>query len=75
MKNEIKMTLREIKNYVKIGRAIDLTNAPENQIPSNYERIAYSTDVYGVNGVLIEDTETKQLYAVTSRSTNLFRII
>lgn len=33
--------------------------------------MGYSTGVYGINGGLVEDAETGQLYAIIGRSSNL----
>lgn len=66
---------KELKDLVRTGAAIDITTAPEDQIPAHFDRIGYSTGTYGVNGGLIQDRETGNLYAVTARSTNIFRIM
>lgn len=68
-----KTTLKEIRNAVRLGLAVDITSAAE--VPTNYEKIAYSVGVYGLNGCLIQDRTTGEMYAVTARSTNLFILI
>lgn len=68
----IKMTQRELKNMVKSGRAIDVTNAcKQSAIPESYTQIGYSRGVYGCNGMLLQG-ESGQLYAVTQRSTAIY---
>ena len=71
----MKTTLREIRAFVKDGRAVDITTAPEADIPTCKTCIAYSVGTYGVNGCVVRDTNTGKLYAVTARTTNLFRVI
>lgn len=36
------------------------------------EKVGYSSGVYGINGGLVEDTETGTLYAIIGRCSNLF---
>ena len=67
-----KMTLKEIKRLVKLGAALDITAADISNIKS-YEKIGYSVGVYGINGGLIRDNNGN-LYAITARNSNLFRI-
>lgn len=69
-----KYTQRELKNLVAIGAAVDLTNAPAEQIPAYYERIGYSAGIYGINGGLIQDPKTGKLYAITARNSMLARV-
>lgn len=68
----IKTTQRDLKNLVKSGRAIDVTNAgKKNAIPESYTQIGYSSGVYGCNGMLLQG-ESGQLYAVTQRTTAIY---
>lgn len=68
----IKTTQRELKNMVKSGRAIDVTNAGKRSaIPESYTQIGYSSGVYGCNGMLLQG-ESGQLYAVTQRTTAIY---
>lgn len=68
----IKTTKRELKQMVKSGRAIDVTNAKgRNEIPENYRQIAYSSGVYGCTGMLLQG-ESGQLYAVTDRTSAIY---
>lgn len=66
-----KTTQREIRRYISTGVAIDVTTAQE--LPKCYDKVAYSSGVYGINGGLYKDG-SGNLYAITARSTNLFRI-
>lgn len=68
----IKTTKRELKQMVKSGRAIDVTNAQgRSEIPENYRQIAYSSGVYGCTGMLLQG-ESGQLYAVTDRTSAIY---
>lgn len=56
-----KYTLRELKNLVRCGMAHDLTNAPAAEVKEQWkhcEKIGYSSGIYGINGGLIQNTET-----------------
>ena len=66
-----KTTLKEIKRLIKNGTAQDLTSGKE--IPRSYNKIAYSFGIYGINGGIIEDSDGN-LYGITGRTANLFRI-
>ena len=66
------MTQKELKNLVKSGRAIDVTNADSRSaIPESYSRIGYSSGLYGCNGMLLQGV-SGQLYAVTQRTTAIY---
>lgn len=68
-----KYTLKEIKNLVALGAAVDITNAPFNL--GTYRRldpIGVSRGKYGMNGGLLRDNENGQLCAITSRNSALF---
>lgn len=69
-----KYTQKELKNLVAIGAAVDLTNAPADEIPAYYDRIGYSSGIYGINGGLIQDPKTGKLYAICARNTMLARV-
>lgn len=69
----IKMKQSEIKNFVKTGAAKDVTTGDITKIKESVTCIGYSTGVYGINGGLFKGDKSKKLYAITSRSTNLFR--
>ena len=67
-----KLTQKELRRLVKIGAAIDVTNASNSSaVPENYSQIGYSAGIYGCNGMLLQG-ESGQLYAVTSRTTAIY---
>lgn len=64
-----KYTIRQLKELVKIGAAIDVTDAiSTTAIPEWYDKIGYSRGINGINGLLMRGKSGK-LYAITSRST------
>ena len=74
-----KYTQRELKNLVAIGAAQDITTYSFEKMNEflhshNFDKIGYSSGVYGLNGGLIQNTETGEYYAITARNSNLFRI-
>lgn len=72
-----KYTLRELKNLVRCGMAHDLTNSTDAEVMEQWrhgEKVGYSSGIYGINGGLIQNTETGDFYAITTRNSNLFRI-
>lgn len=70
-----KITQREIKNGVRAGYFIDITTARGKDLPnySDVDAIAYSVGVYGINGGLLRNRQTGEVYAITCRASNLFR--
>ena len=71
----VKVTQKEIKRLVQIGAAIDVTNVDVPDPKGYFENLMWSQGVYGANGVVAKDTGDGTLYAVTSRSSNLFRLL
>ena len=72
-----KYTLRELKGLIRCGIAHDLTNATAAEVMEQWEhgeKVGYSSGTYGINGGLIQNTETGEYYAITSRNSNLFQI-
>ena len=69
-----KYTQKELRQLVRLGVAEDYTRKPAEYIYTlrRLEKVGYSSGVYGLNGGLVEDTETGQLYAIIGRCTNLF---
>lgn len=64
-----KYTTRQLKELVKIGAAINVTDAiSTTAIPEWYDKIGYSRGINGINGLLMRGKSGK-LYAITSRST------
>lgn len=66
--------LKELRDPVRLGVAEDYTNKPSEYIYTlrRLEKVGFSSGVYGINGGLVEDTETGQLYAIVGRCANLF---
>ena len=67
------MKQKEIKTLVKLGAAVDITT--EEGTLEKYKRldpIAVSRGKYGMNGGLLKDNQTGELYAITARSSTLF---
>lgn len=68
---EHKTTQREIKRLIKVGAAIELTDAKTINA-GRLEVVALSFGVYGMNGGLFRDYESGQLYAIPCRNSILF---
>lgn len=71
-----KYTQKELKNLAKIGAAQDLTGYSFQQMNDflhahKLDKIGYSSGVYGINGGLLQDTESGSLYVITARNTAL----
>lgn len=66
-----KTTLKAIKEFINSGIAQDVTRAQE--LPSCYEKLFYSVGMYGISGGIYKDLNGN-LYAITARNSNLFRI-
>ncbi len=64
-----KYTTRQLKELVKTGAAIDITDTiSRTAVPEQYDIIGRSKGNYGINGLLMRGKSGK-LYAITSRST------
>ena len=70
----MKYTQKQLRELVRLGCAEDYTNKPSEYIYTlrRLEKVGYSSGVYGINGGLVEDTETGALYAIIGRCSNLF---
>lgn len=67
-------TKKELREYVRLGLAVDLTEAEPEKIPAHYEKVGYSRGVYGLNGGLIWDRVNGGFYVILARCSNLFRV-
>lgn len=69
-----KYTQKELRQLVQLGVAEDYTNKPADYMYTlrRLDKVGYSSGIYGINGGLVKDTETGQLYAVIGRCSNLF---
>lgn len=70
-----KYTQRELKELVRTGAAVDITNHStalyENLLvqEKDIERLGYSSGINGINGGLIRGKKTGTLYTITARTT------
>lgn len=68
-----KYTQKELKYYVSMGLAVDITTAhTPDAIPERFKKVGYSHGVNGCNGLLLHGIETGTLYAITGRTTAIF---
>ena len=69
----MQVTLSTIKHLIKTGAAVDITNDKTiTRRPCNSTIIFYSTGINGLNGIVLRDNVSGQLYAVAGRVSNLF---
>ena len=71
-----KFKMKDIRDYVRLGIASDLTNLSSAEMREflkvhDVEKIGYSAGVYGINGGLMKDRNTGELYAITARNAAL----
>lgn len=69
-----KYTLSEVKHFVRLGIAQDITNtthAEVLEISNRCDTVGYSCGKYGINGGLLQDRTSGALYAVTARNSTL----
>ncbi len=64
------LKLKEIKKLAEYGHAQDITHDEKDY--NDLKVIGVSVGVYGRNGLLLEDSKG-YLYAITKRSTNIFK--
>ena len=75
-----KMKLREIREYIASGDAVSVTlygfDALESlrKAENGFDKVGYSTGVYGISGGIVQGRETGTLYAVVGRTTALFQL-
>jgi hypothetical protein len=71
----MQVTLAVIKHLIRTGAAVDITNADGiTRRPYNSTIVFYSTGINGLNGIVLRNDETGQLYAVAGRVSNLFTL-
>ena len=56
-----KYTLRELRELVRLGMAVNITEADPKSIKEPVEKIGYSSGVYGLNGGLLQGREYREL--------------
>lgn len=48
-----KYTQKELREYIRLKLARDLTTVDPEELPRHYEKIGYSRGIYGLNGGLV----------------------
>ena len=71
-----KYTQRQLKDLARTGAAQDVTRygfQEMNQFREGrrLDKIGYSSGVYGINGGLLRDMDTGELFTITARNTAL----
>lgn len=71
-----KYTQKALRELVRLGTAESITDYSFSEMRDflhahSLEKVGYSSGVYGINGGLLQDTQTGQLYAITARNTAL----
>lgn len=70
-----KYTQKEMRMMVRTGMAQGITNASYESVEKlNLEKIGFSTGIYGMNGGVFRERDTKELYVVIARNTLLFQL-
>lgn len=74
-----KITKKEIREYIRLGLAHDVTNYSFDQAEQlrkahALDVIAVSRGVYGMTGALLQD-ENGERYAITARNSTLFQLV
>lgn len=73
-----KYTLKQLKNLVNNGLAVDLTKGNNNTYKelikkeSYLNQVGYAIGIYGLNGKLLKGDKTGTLYVITARSSALY---
>jgi hypothetical protein len=67
-----KYTLRDLKILVSNGEAVNITAAKLPAIQEPFEKVGYSSGIYGINGGLLRGQSSGTLYAITARNSTLF---
>ena len=75
-----KYTQKQLREMVIEGVAVDLTQASAADMQAAKDRedgwidqIGYASGIYGCNGQLWRGHKTGTLYAITARTTNIYR--
>lgn len=64
---------KELRRLAQIGIARDVTNADTELFKGHeFEKIAVSRGIYGINGGLVKDLTTGEYLAVVGRTSMLF---
>lgn len=65
-------TRKQLRGFVRLRMAQDITDSDPKSITEPVEKIGYSSGVYGLNGGLLQGRESGNYYAILARSSNLF---
>ena len=69
----MQVNLSVIKHLIRTGAAVDVTNDKSiTRRPPSTTIIFYSRGINGLNGLVMRDDTSGQLYAVAGRVSNLF---
>lgn len=74
------MSIKTTQSQIKQTNAIDITYMDNKEIRKIKEsegwfnEIAWSRGIYGVNGLLLQGNNTKQLYKITARTSSIYSI-
>ena len=75
----IRLRQKDLREMVHYYDAEDVTNATDEDYSIIMNRegwlrlIGYSAGTYGCNGMLLQGHNTGKLYAITSRTVNIYR--
>ena len=74
-----KITKKEIREYIKLGFAQDITTYSFDQVEQlrkarALDVIAISYGIYGMTGALLQD-ENGECYAIAARNSSLFQLV
>lgn len=70
-----KYTLKQLRELANDGMVTDVTEASENSLPKNFDRIGYSLGRDGMNGCLVRERDSGRYYVVIGRCSNLFYLM
>lgn len=73
-----KYTQRELRRLVSVGSAklleSDFDDTSDFIKNHDFDKVGYSSGIYGISGGLIRDRKSGELYAITARNTTLMMI-
>lgn len=74
-----KYTQKELRSLVSLNVASDLTHCSHNEATEfiknhTLEKVGYSTGTCGINGGLVQDIHSGELFAIVGRTVALFTL-
>lgn len=71
-----KYTLKQIRDFVRLGLASDISNYSNREMRDfmkahRLEKVGYSAGINGINGGLLQDETSGEMYAITKRNAAL----